>query len=130
MILFVVASYNLIKLTLNKFDRNHKTYIAKRFSFLLEKGYKMRYRTFNFESVSSFYKGNITFQLINEYESIDIVVRRGLKFPFEKEANIINILKGIDYEHNLNLLNPMQKIDLLAELVQENYDKIITYITK
>jgi hypothetical protein len=130
MILLVVVLYFLIIITLNEFERNHKTYIVKRFPFLIDRGYKMSYRSINGESVSSFYNGNITFDLINEYEYIDIAVRRGINFPYEKEANIRKILKDVDYEHNLNLLSPMQKVDLIAELIQEKYDEIITYISE
>ena len=128
MIILLVVIYSMIKLTLNEFERNHKNYIAKRFSFLLDKGYKMSHRFINGESVSSFYNDIISFDLFIEFEYMDIVIRRGLKFPYEKEANNGEILKDVDYEHNLKLLSPIHKIDLFTELIKDNYDEIITYI--
>ena len=105
------------------FEKDSKKYIENKFSFLIERGYRCKYFRRGGEEEFIFVKGTAQIEVYNDsiIFSFDIVISDD-GYRSDKRKNIIDFL-SLDAKQ-IKSLSPIETVNLYAEAVKKNIDKI------
>lgn len=106
----------------NSFEENPQKYIKEKFNFLIEEGYKYSYYTTNGNESFCFEKDNTIIDISKNFYPCEINIFIYKDSLCSHGKSIIEFFK-LDQNY-IKSLSPIDSIDFLSKIIQENLNKI------